>query len=45
MYLVDGQEYVRIDDVAGAKPTIRDANGRQELMVPVKGKVIYSILF
>jgi hypothetical protein len=45
MYLVDGQEYVRIDDVAGAKPVIRDANGRQELIVPVKGKVTYSILF
>ncbi|GAB2528754.1 family 16 glycoside hydrolase [Spirosoma aerophilum] len=44
-YLVDGQEYLRIDDVAGAKPAIRDANGRQELIVPVKGKVIYSILF
>ncbi|SOD88751.1 family 16 glycoside hydrolase [Spirosoma fluviale] len=45
MYLIDGQEYLRIDDAAGAKPTIRDANGRQELIVPVKGKVIYSILF
>lgn len=45
MYLVDGQEYVRIDDLGGAKPTIRDANGRQELIVPVKGKLIYSILF
>ena len=45
MYLVDGQEYVRIDDVAGAKPTIRDSNGRQELIVPVKGKLTYSILF
>ena len=45
MYLVDGQEYVRIDDVAGAKPTIRESNGRQELIVPVKGKVVYSILF
>ncbi len=45
MYLVDDQQYVRIDDVAGAKPTIRDSNGRQELIVPVKGKVVYSILF
>lgn len=45
MYLVDGQEYVRIDDVAGAKPTIREANGKQELIVPVKGKLTYSILF
>lgn len=44
-YLVDGQEYLRLDDVAGAKPTIRESNGRQELIVPVKGKVIYSILF
>lgn len=46
MYLVDGQEYLRIDDAAGAKPAIRDvSNGRQELIVPVKGKVVYSILF
>ncbi|GAB4032876.1 3-keto-disaccharide hydrolase [Spirosoma jeollabukense] len=45
LYLVDGQAYIRIDDVAGAKPTIRDANGRQELIVPVKGKLTYSILF
>ena len=46
LYLVDGQEYLRIDDAAGAKPTIREAsNGRQELIVPVKGKVVYSILF
>ncbi|GAB3640666.1 family 16 glycoside hydrolase [Spirosoma arcticum] len=46
MYLVDGQEYLRIDDVAGAKPSIRPgSNGRQELIVPLKGKVVYSILF
>ncbi|WP_460940350.1 family 16 glycoside hydrolase [Spirosoma humi] len=45
LYLVDGQEYVRVDDASGAKPAIRDANGRQELIVPVKGKVTYSILF
>lgn len=45
MYLVDGQEYVRLDNVSGAKPTIRDSNGRQELIVPVKGKLTYSILF
>ena len=46
MYLVDGQQYLRIDDMAGAKPTIREvSNGRQELIVPVKGKMVYSILF
>ncbi|MDB5239971.1 MAG: hypothetical protein JWP57_596, partial [Spirosoma sp.] len=46
LYLVDGQEYLRIDDAAGARPTIREgSNNRQELIVPVKGKVVYSILF
>ena len=45
MYLIDGQEYIRLDEVSGAKPTIRESNGRQELIVPVKGKVTYSILF
>ena len=45
MYLVDGQAYVRLDDLGGAKPTVRESNGRQELIVPVKGKLIYSILF
>ena len=46
LYLVDGQEYLRIDDATGAKPAIREgSNNRQELIVPVKGKVVYSILF
>lgn len=45
MYLVDEKEYVRLDDVSGAKPTVRESNGQQELVVPVKGKLIYSILF
>lgn len=45
LYLVDDQAYVRIDNATGAKPTIRESNGRQELIVPVKGKVTYSILF
>lgn len=45
MYLVDDQQYVRLDDLGGAKPTVRDSGGRQELIVPVKNKVVYSILF
>lgn len=45
MYMVDGQEYVRIDDAGGAKPMIRDAGDQKELLVPVKGKLTYSILF
>ncbi|MBF9255121.1 DUF1080 domain-containing protein [Pontibacter sp. 172403-2] len=46
MYLVDGKSYyIRLDDTGGAKPVIRDANGQKELIVPVNGKLRYSILF
>ncbi len=46
MYLGDGKSYyVRVDDTAGATPIVRTVNGRQELLVPVKGKLSYSILF
>ncbi|KAA3439218.1 family 16 glycoside hydrolase [Rufibacter hautae] len=46
MYLVDDRAYyVRLDDTAGAKPVIRTVGGRQELVVPVQGKLAYSILF
>ncbi|MDQ3290940.1 MAG: DUF1080 domain-containing protein [Bacteroidota bacterium] len=45
-YLVDGKAYyLRLDDAKGTKPVVRDANGRKELVVPVRGKVGYSILF
>lgn len=46
MYLVDGKAYyVRIDDAGGATPAVRKVGDRQELIVPVKGKLTYSILF
>ena len=46
MYLIDGKSYyLRLDDAGGAKPVIRDTNGRKELVVPVRGKLSYSILF
>lgn len=46
MYLVDGKSYyIRLDDAGGAKPVVRDANGQKELIVPVNGKLRYSILF
>ncbi|MEO5603296.1 MAG: DUF1080 domain-containing protein [Cyclobacteriaceae bacterium] len=46
MYLVDNNSYyLRMDDAAGAKPIIRDVNGRKELIVPIGKKVKYSILF
>lgn len=46
LYLVDGKSYyLRLDDDKGAKPVIREAGGRKELILPVKGKVGYAILF
>ncbi|MGA0559120.1 family 16 glycoside hydrolase [Larkinella sp. VNQ87] len=46
MYLVDGKAYyVRVDDAGGATPAVRKVGDRQELIVPVKGKLSYSILF
>ena len=45
-YMVDGSYYIRLDDAGGAKATIRNsASGSQELVVPVQGKLRYSILF
>jgi hypothetical protein len=46
MYLIDGKSYyLRLDNAGGAKPVVRDANGRKELIVPVRSKLSYSILF
>ncbi|MHB1179083.1 MAG: family 16 glycoside hydrolase, partial [Daejeonella sp.] len=46
MYLVDNKSYyLRLDDTGGAMPVIRDANGRKELIIPIRGKLSYSILF
>lgn len=46
MYLIDDKAYyLRVEDAGGAKPIIRDMAGRQELIMPVRQKLIYSILF
>lgn len=46
MYLVDNKSYyLRMDDAGGAKPIVRDANGRKELIIPIAKKLRYSILF
>lgn len=46
LYVIDGKSYfLRIDDANGAKPVIREANGGKELIVPVRGKLTYSVLF
>lgn len=45
-YAVDGKSYyVRVDEASGATPVVRTVNGRQELLLPVKNKFSYSILF
>lgn len=44
--LEDQGYYIRLDDAGGAQATIRNgAGGRKELVVPVQGKLRYSILF
>lgn len=45
-YLVDGKSYyIRIEDAGGQKPVVRDVGGQKELIVPVRGKLSYSIIF
>ncbi|MCY7357747.1 MAG: DUF1080 domain-containing protein [Rudanella sp.] len=45
LYVVDGNTYLRLDNADGAAPAVRTIGGKQELVVPVKSKLIYSILF
>ena len=46
LYLIDNKAYyLKIDETAGGKPVIRKNKADQELVVPVKGPVTYSILF
>lgn len=46
MYLVDGKAYyLQLTDAGGTKPMIRAANDRKELIIPVKGKLVYSVIF
>lgn len=46
MYLVDGKSYyLRLDNAGGAKPQIRNAAGGQELIIPLREKLAYSIIF
>lgn len=44
-YLVDGQSfYLKFDNMQD-KPVIRDNNGRKEMIILLRGKLSYSILF
>jgi hypothetical protein len=46
LYAIDDKfYYIRIDDAAGAKAVVRDAGGKQELIIPIQKKLTYSIIF
>lgn len=46
LYAIDDNSYyIRIDDAAGAKAVVRDAGGKQELIIPIQKKLTYSIIF
>jgi hypothetical protein len=46
LYLIDDKSYyLQIEEAGKAKPVIRDANGRKELIIPVQTKLTYSVLF
>jgi hypothetical protein len=46
LYIIDGKSYyLQLEDAGGEKPVIRDADGLKELIIPVRSKLSYSILF
>jgi hypothetical protein len=46
VYLIDDKSYyLRIDDSGNATPIIRDSNGWKELLLPIKTRISYSVLF
>ena len=45
-YVIDGKSYyLQLEDAGGAKPIVRNNAGRQELLVPVNNRLVYSIIF
>lgn len=46
LYIIDGRSYyLQLEDTGGEKPLVRDAAGGKELIIPVRSKLSYSILF
>jgi hypothetical protein len=47
LYLVDDKSYyLQVDKSSGSSPLLRDgSNGQKELLLPVKNKISYTILF
>jgi hypothetical protein len=44
LYDVDGSYYISIEPEPGVKPMLRSAGGMQELIIPIKQKLAYSII-
>ncbi|MEZ0541107.1 family 16 glycoside hydrolase [Fibrella arboris] len=45
-YLIDGKTYmIDVSEAGGKQPIVRTSHGLQELIIPVSGKLTYSILF
>jgi hypothetical protein len=45
LYIVEDSYYIKLDDQGAGKPILREAGGKQELLVPIKDKLTYSIIF
>ncbi|MEO3403388.1 family 16 glycoside hydrolase [Mucilaginibacter sp. CAU 1740] len=46
LYAIDDKSYyIRVDDGGGAKALIRQMGDKQELIIPIKNKLTYSIIF
>jgi len=46
MYAVDGKAYyLKVESAGEAEPVVREANGKQQLIMPIQNKLSYSIIF
>ena len=46
LYTIDDKSYyIRVEDAGMEKPILRDADGKQELIIPIQKKLTYSIIF
>ncbi|ULQ51174.1 3-keto-disaccharide hydrolase [Flavihumibacter fluvii] len=46
LYIIDDKAYyIQVNDNGGAQPILRTSGGQQELLLPVKEKITYTILF
>jgi hypothetical protein len=46
LFIVDDKSYyIKVENSESLHPTIREQNGRKELIAPIQDKLTYSILF